>query len=152
VSDQTISPHDATELIELYSPHYRSLVRLAAMLVRDTPTAEEVVQNAFVAMHAGWHRLKDTDKALAYLRALPAGAAAAAGRPRSGGQRPSDRCGAGARHAGRLRLSRPAGVSRGIRPGLYQGRRSGVCRGVSRMAVLAIAAICYLGVLPLFVT
>jgi len=38
------------------------------MLVRDTPTAEEVVQNAFVAMHAGWHRLKDTDKALAYLR------------------------------------------------------------------------------------
>ncbi len=55
-------------VIELYSMHYRSLVRLAAMLVRDTPTAEEVVQDAFVAMHAGWHRLKDTDKALAYLR------------------------------------------------------------------------------------
>jgi RNA polymerase sigma-70 factor (sigma-E family) len=55
-------------VIELYSMHYRSLVRLAAMLLRDTPTAEEVVQDAFVAMHAGWHRLKDTDKALAYLR------------------------------------------------------------------------------------
>jgi RNA polymerase sigma-70 factor (sigma-E family) len=55
-------------VMELYAQHYRALVRLAAMLVRDTPTAEEVVQDAFVAMHDGWHRLKDTDKALAYLR------------------------------------------------------------------------------------
>jgi len=55
-------------VIELYSAHYRPLVRLAAMLVRDTPTAEEVVQEAFIAMHEGWHRLKDTEKALAYLR------------------------------------------------------------------------------------
>jgi RNA polymerase sigma-70 factor (sigma-E family) len=55
-------------VIELYSMHYRALVRLAAMLVRDTPTAEEVVQDAFVAMHGGWQRLKDTEKALAYLR------------------------------------------------------------------------------------
>ena len=53
---------------ELYALHYRPLVRLAAMLVRDTPTAEEVVQDAFVAMHGGWHRLEDTEKALAYLR------------------------------------------------------------------------------------
>jgi RNA polymerase sigma-70 factor (sigma-E family) len=52
----------------LYAEHYKSLVRLAAMLVRDTPTAEEVVQDAFVAMHGGWHRLEDTEKALAYLR------------------------------------------------------------------------------------
>ena len=53
---------------ELYSEHYRALVRLAAMLVRDVQTAEEVVQDAFVAMHDGWHRLRDADKALAYLR------------------------------------------------------------------------------------
>ena len=53
---------------ELYSAHYRSLVRLAALLVRDVGTAEEVVQDAFVAMHGGWHRLRDNDKALAYLR------------------------------------------------------------------------------------
>jgi len=52
----------------LYAEHYKSLVRLAAMLVRDTPTAEEVVQEAFVAMHTGWQRLEDTEKALAYLR------------------------------------------------------------------------------------
>ena len=32
---------------ELYSLHYRALVHLAALLVRDTQTAEEVVQDAF---------------------------------------------------------------------------------------------------------
>src|SRR5262249_23944794 len=37
---------------ELYSLHYRSLVRLAALLVRDIGTAEEVVQDSFVAMHS----------------------------------------------------------------------------------------------------
>jgi RNA polymerase sigma-70 factor (sigma-E family) len=55
-------------VIELYSQHYRALVRLSALLVRDTQTAEEVVQDAFVAMHGGWQRLRDTEKALAYLR------------------------------------------------------------------------------------
>ena len=48
--------------------HYRHLVRLAAMLVRDTPTAEEVVQDAFVAVHGRWDGLRDGEKALAYLR------------------------------------------------------------------------------------
>src|SRR6266571_2919161 len=33
----------------LYSTHYRSLVRLAALLLRDVATAEEVVQDSFVA-------------------------------------------------------------------------------------------------------
>jgi RNA polymerase sigma-70 factor (sigma-E family) len=55
-------------VIELFSVHYRPLVYLAVMLVRDTATAEEVVQDAFVAMHDGWDRLRDADKALAYLR------------------------------------------------------------------------------------
>jgi RNA polymerase sigma-70 factor (sigma-E family) len=52
----------------LYTAHYRSLVRLAALLVRDVATAEEVVQDSFVAMHGGWRRLRDSDKALSYLR------------------------------------------------------------------------------------
>src|ERR1700750_1528006 len=55
-------------VIELYSQHYRGLLRLAALLVRDTPSAEEVVQDSFVAMQDGWQRLRDTEKALAYLR------------------------------------------------------------------------------------
>jgi RNA polymerase sigma-70 factor (sigma-E family) len=52
----------------LYSAHFRSLVRLAALLVRDVSTAEEVVQDAFVAMHGAWRRLREPDKALSYLR------------------------------------------------------------------------------------
>lgn len=52
----------------MYSTHYRSLVRLAALLVRDTATAEEVVQDSFIAMHSSWRRLRDSDKALSYLR------------------------------------------------------------------------------------
>ena len=52
----------------LYSAHYRSLVRLAALLVRDVATAEEVVQDSFVAMHGAWRRLRDNEKALSYLR------------------------------------------------------------------------------------
>ena len=55
-------------VVRLYSIHYRPLVRLATLLVRDAATAEEVVQDAFVAMHGGWQRLGDPEKALAYLR------------------------------------------------------------------------------------
>jgi RNA polymerase sigma-70 factor (sigma-E family) len=53
---------------ELYIAHYRSLVRLAVLLVNDVATAEEVVQDSFVAMHANWRRLRDSGKALSYLR------------------------------------------------------------------------------------
>jgi DNA-directed RNA polymerase specialized sigma24 family protein len=53
---------------ELYAMQYRSLVRLAALLVRDVQTAEEVVQDSFAAMHRGWQQLRDADAALAFLR------------------------------------------------------------------------------------
>ena len=53
---------------EMYSTHYRSLVRLASLLIRDVATAEEVVQDSFAAMHSRWRRLCDSDKALSYLR------------------------------------------------------------------------------------
>jgi RNA polymerase sigma-70 factor (sigma-E family) len=53
---------------ELYLGEYKSLVRLAVLLVHDVPTAEEVVQDAFEAMHHAWRRLRDSEKALSYLR------------------------------------------------------------------------------------
>ena len=60
---------DADTCVEqLYAAHWRSLVRLSVLLVRDVGTAEEVVQDAFVAMHGRWSKLRDPDKALAYLR------------------------------------------------------------------------------------
>jgi RNA polymerase sigma-70 factor (sigma-E family) len=53
---------------QLYALHYQSLTRLAALLVRDVATADEVVQDAFAAMHDAWHRFGDPEEALAYLR------------------------------------------------------------------------------------
>jgi RNA polymerase sigma-70 factor (sigma-E family) len=53
---------------ELYSAHYHTLVRLAAFLLRDSVAAEEVVQDSFVAVYGNWRRLRDTGKALSYLR------------------------------------------------------------------------------------
>jgi RNA polymerase sigma-70 factor (sigma-E family) len=59
----------ADEAVEqLYAAHWARLVRLSVLLVRDTGTAEEVVQDAFVAVHGRWDKLREPDKALAYLR------------------------------------------------------------------------------------
>ena len=55
-------------LVELYRTHYRSLVRLAALLLDDVGASEEVVQDAYIKMHGAWRRIKDPDKALPYLR------------------------------------------------------------------------------------
>jgi RNA polymerase sigma-70 factor (sigma-E family) len=57
---------DALE--RLYAAHWRRLVRLSVLLVHDQGVAEEVVQDCFVAMHAHWGRLREPDRALAYLR------------------------------------------------------------------------------------
>lgn len=58
----------AGALSALYAARYRPLVQLAALLVGDMATAEEVVQDSFIAMHANWLRLENIDKAAAYLR------------------------------------------------------------------------------------
>ncbi len=52
----------------LYLMHYRSLVRLAALLVSDLATAEDIVQDSFAAVHRTLPALPDTDAALCYLR------------------------------------------------------------------------------------
>ena len=53
---------------DLYAAHARGLVRLAWLLLHDEQDAEEVVQDAFVAVHRHWGRLRDEDSAAAYLR------------------------------------------------------------------------------------
>ena len=57
-----------TAVEQMYAAHWRQLVRLSVLLVHDQAAAEDVVQDAFVAMHGKWSRLRDPDKALAYLR------------------------------------------------------------------------------------
>jgi RNA polymerase sigma-70 factor (sigma-E family) len=58
----------ADVVTEIYFGHYHALVRLAVLLVHDVQTAEEVVQDAFEAMHLASRRLRDSERALQYLR------------------------------------------------------------------------------------
>lgn len=53
---------------ELYRAQYADLVRLARLLLDDTGASEEVVQDAFVKLQVGWGRLRDTNRADAWLR------------------------------------------------------------------------------------
>jgi len=55
-------------VVALYHSCYAGLVRLAASLVGDVATAEDVVQDSFVATYQAWWRLRDTGSALPYLR------------------------------------------------------------------------------------
>jgi RNA polymerase sigma-70 factor (sigma-E family) len=51
----------------MYQEHYGSLVRTAVLLVGDVATAEDVVQDSFIAVHRYWWRLRDPSRARAYL-------------------------------------------------------------------------------------
>ena len=62
-------PDPADEaLTGLYAAHWRPLVRVAWLLLHDQQGAEDVVQDAFVAMRRRWPTLRDPEKVLAYLR------------------------------------------------------------------------------------
>ena len=64
-----VEPREADDAIaHLYAGHWAGLVRLAWLLLRDDQLAEEVTQEAFIAVHAGWGSLRDPGKAVAYLR------------------------------------------------------------------------------------
>jgi RNA polymerase sigma-70 factor (sigma-E family) len=52
----------------MYGTEYRSLVRMSAMLLGDVGSAEEVVQDSFIATRAAWRGLRDLDKGAHYLR------------------------------------------------------------------------------------
>lgn len=55
-------------MVEVYHGQYPSLVRLAAMLLDDPHAAEDIVQDAYVRVAARHYRLRDPEKAVAYLR------------------------------------------------------------------------------------
>jgi RNA polymerase sigma-70 factor (sigma-E family) len=52
----------------MYGTEYRSLVRLSALLLGDVASAEEIVQDSFIATRAAWRGLRDIDKGVHYLR------------------------------------------------------------------------------------
>lgn len=63
-----ILPVSRVDVPALYHAHWRYLVRLAVLLVDDAPSAEDVVQDAFLALHRKVDDLRDPDAALGYLR------------------------------------------------------------------------------------
>lgn len=69
VSADDPSTWDAeTAVTMLYASHWNPLVRLATLLTRDASVAEELVQDAFVALHRKWGTLSDPAAAHGYLR------------------------------------------------------------------------------------
>jgi RNA polymerase sigma-70 factor (sigma-E family) len=62
-------PEDREQAVSaLFATHWDRLVRVATLLVDDRRTAEEVVQDAFVATYERWGRLRDTRAVLGYLQ------------------------------------------------------------------------------------
>jgi RNA polymerase sigma-70 factor (sigma-E family) len=52
----------------LFQAEYRTLVRLACLLLDDRGAGEEVAQEAFVRLYRSWPRLRDPQATPAYLR------------------------------------------------------------------------------------
>src|SRR6516225_5270946 len=51
-----------------YQTHYDALVRTAATLVGDVATAEDVVQESFIALHRSRWRLREPSRVVPHLR------------------------------------------------------------------------------------
>ncbi|MEU7564566.1 SigE family RNA polymerase sigma factor [Streptomyces fradiae] len=66
--ETTVSGTTVDHLTETYRAHYRSLLGLAALLLDDTASCEDVVQEAFIRVHSARKRVRDPEKTLAYLR------------------------------------------------------------------------------------
>ena len=59
----------ADELVnDLFRAHAVTLVRVATLLLGDQPSAEDVVQDAFLRLYRSLPRLRDPGKAVGYLR------------------------------------------------------------------------------------
>jgi RNA polymerase sigma-70 factor (sigma-E family) len=65
---QAAAGDEAREAVSaLYGREWRGLVRLAVLVIDDRQTAEDIVQEAFAQLYRRWP-LRDSDKALGYLR------------------------------------------------------------------------------------
>jgi RNA polymerase sigma-70 factor (sigma-E family) len=58
----------AVDVAALYAVHRLGLVRLALLLVDDVGSAEDVVHDAFIALHQHRHQLREPKAAIGYLR------------------------------------------------------------------------------------
>jgi RNA polymerase sigma-70 factor (sigma-E family) len=64
-----LATEDRDERIQaLFEQHYQGLCRLAYLIVGDSVQAEEIVMDAFLRTFASWRRIRDLNRADAYLR------------------------------------------------------------------------------------
>lgn len=68
VDGERLPPARNAALSALFTANYRRLVGLARLLVDDLPTAEDVVQDAFLALSRRWGSLRDPAAAYVYLQ------------------------------------------------------------------------------------
>ncbi len=79
----TPAPTSRIDVPALYAAHWRSMVRLAVLLVDDVPSAEDVVQDAFVSLYRRQGDLREPEAALGYVRVAVVNGARSALRHRS---------------------------------------------------------------------
>jgi len=129
----------------LYDTHYHALIRLAALLVSDAEMAEEIVQDAFVAMHGAWRRLGDCERALPYLQhaVVRRSRARCAGRPGQGTCQPA--AGSRAAAAQRATAAQPDPGLAAIRALPAREREALVLRYYAGMPGTQIAAVMGIG-------
>jgi len=62
-------PRDRERAVSmLFAVHHKRLVGLARVLVDDLPTAEDVVQDAFLSLYRRWPWMRDRNASLPYLQ------------------------------------------------------------------------------------
>ena len=105
----------------MYAAHYRSLVGLAVLLVRDgnADTAQQVVQDSFVALHRNWRGLAGRDgsgdRAVLYLWQHVVNRSRSAGRQPASGDTPGGAV-TGDMPGGAVAGDTPGGVAAGPAP------------------------------------
>ena len=66
-NQERVLDHTPVDVSALYAADHLRMIRLAALLVDDIDTAEEVVQDAFLGLTVAAPRLRDANAAVGYL-------------------------------------------------------------------------------------
>lgn len=76
-TDRTVAAGAATTALDpdalvaqLFASEARSLVRLASIFCDDRSAAEDLVQEAFIRLHRSAHRIRDPERAPAFVRSI----------------------------------------------------------------------------------
>ncbi|WP_270888654.1 RNA polymerase sigma factor [Pedococcus sp. 5OH_020] len=70
-AERSASPSDVDAVVaDLFATEARRLVSLARFFVEDRTAAEDLVQEAFIRLARSSHRIRERDRAAAYLRSI----------------------------------------------------------------------------------